>query len=387
MKDIFIIGCKGIPAQYGGFETFVDQLMKHRENKNLRYHVACLGEKYSEREYEGVHCFTIGVPDTGAAKAVYYDVAAYRYCIQYCKNHRIKQPVIYILACRIGPFAGKLNRQFHRLGGKVYVNPDGHEWLRAKWSKAIRKYWKMSEQLMVKHADMLICDSKNIEAYIKSNYQKYKPDTTYLSYGAKVHKSPLQDEDEKWVHWKERIGVLPYEYYLIVGRFVPENNYVTMIREFMKSHTEKKLVIITNVQENSFYEKLKESTRFEKDARIIFAGTVYDEALLKKIREQAFGYLHGHEVGGTNPSLLEALSDTEINLLYDVGFNREVAEDAALYWNKKKGNLAALLEKADLMQDEERMRYGEKAKKRIREDFSWRYITDEYEKLFEKAFD
>ena len=101
-----------------------------------------------------------------------------------------------------------------------------------------------------------------------------------------------------------------------------------------------------------------------------------------KIRENAYGYFHGHEVGGTNPSLLEALGSTDLNLLLDVGFNKEVAEDAALYWSKAEGNLAELIDKADRMKDEERRKLGVKAKKRIVEAYSWEHISNRYEEEF-----
>ena len=101
-----------------------------------------------------------------------------------------------------------------------------------------------------------------------------------------------------------------------------------------------------------------------------------------KIRENAYGYFHGHEVGGTNPSLLEALGCTDLNLLLGVGFNREVAEDNALYWTKESGNLAALIEKADGMSKEEIKALGQNAKQRIIDAYSWDFISSEYEKLF-----
>ena len=101
-----------------------------------------------------------------------------------------------------------------------------------------------------------------------------------------------------------------------------------------------------------------------------------------KIRENAYGYFHGHEVGGTNPSLLEALGSTDLNLLLDVGFNREVAEDSALYWSKKPGNLAMLIEKSDQLSGEEIRKYGELSTKRIQDNYSWSYICNEYMKTF-----
>ena len=114
----------------------------------------------------------------------------------------------------------------------------------------------------------------------------------------------------------------------------------------------------------------------------MYKRQVYDQELLKKIRENAYGYFHGHEVGGTNPSLLEALGSTELNLLLDVGFNREVAEDGALYWTKEEGNLAKLIEEADELASDVITALGDKAKERIREWYSWEYITAEYEKVF-----
>ena len=103
-----------------------------------------------------------------------------------------------------------------------------------------------------------------------------------------------------------------------------------------------------------------------------------------KIRQEAYGYFHGHEVGGTNPSLLEALGSTDLNLLLGVGFNREVAEDAALYWTKEDGDLARLIQQADAMDKEKIKALGAKARMRIADAYSWQFITDEYQRLFTK---
>lgn len=382
MKDIFIIGSKGIPANYGGFETFVDELVTRQQNKDIQYHVACLSDNDNETEYHGAHCFNVKVPNIGPAKAVYYDVAALKYCFHYIQHNHIDNAIVYILACRIGPFVGKYVRKLHKLNCKVYINPDGHEWKRAKWNYLIRKYWKLSEKLMVKHADLLICDSKNIEKYIQEDYKQYSPKTTFIAYGADTSQSVLKDDDEKLWNWYNEKQVRPKEYYLVVGRFVPENNYGTMIKEYMKSDTKKDFVLITNVEQNKFYENLKNETHFDQDRRIKFVGTVYDQQLLKKIRENAYGYLHGHEVGGTNPSLLEALATTDLNLLLDVGFNKEVGEDGAVYWNKENGNLFSLINKLENIEQSELKELSRKAKERIDCDYSWDLIVRKYEELF-----
>ena len=382
MQHVFIIGSKGIPGAYGGYETFVDKLTEyHQNNSEVKYHVACKSTEKNEFEYHNARCFNVKVPNIGAAQAVYYDVAALKDCCKYIKENNIENPIVYILACRIGPFAARYKRKIHKLGGVVYVNPDGHEWKRAKWSAPIRKYWKVSEKMMVKHCDLLICDSKNIEKYIQTEYSKYNPKTTFIAYGSETTPSTLSDNDKTYVDWLNEKGLKSKEYYLVVGRFVPENNYETMIREFMKSDSKKDFAIITTAND-SFLEELEAKLHFRSDSRIKFVGTVYDQELLKKIRENAHGYFHGHEVGGTNPSLLEALGSTDLNLLLDVGFNREVAEDAAIYWSKEDGNLASLINKADLMPETEIGMYGIRAKNRIADAYSWEFITNEYLKVF-----
>ena len=191
------------------------------------------------------------------------------------------------------------------------------------------------------------------------------------------------DNDQKWVQWYTQKQLKPKEYYLVVGRFVPENNYETMIREFMKSKSKKDFALITNVSDN-FLNILQRKTNFQKDKRIKFVGTVYDEELLKKIRENAYAYLHGHEVGGTNPSLLEALGSTDLNLLLDVGFNEECAKDGAIYWNKKDGNLAHCIDMVDNLTEDKKILYSQKAKERIKTQYSWNFIADEYLNVFIK---
>lgn len=387
MKDIFIIGSKGIPAQYGGYETFVDELVTRKVSDQIRYHVACMtfNKETKNYTYNGARCHEIHVPDIGGPKAILYDLKALNWALDEIKKNNLKNGVVYILACRIGPFIHKYISKFHKFGFEVWVNPDGHEWLRAKWSKPVRKYWKISEQGMVKNADLLICDSKNIEKYIQDEYKQYLPNTTFIAYGADVQTSELNLDSPKAKEWFNKNKIKPNEYFLIVGRFVPENNYETMIREFMASKVKKDLVIITNVEKNSFYESLQEKTHFEKDLRIKFVGTVYDKDLLKLIRKNAYGYLHGHSVGGTNPSLLEALGSTRLNLLYDIGFNKEVAEDGAVYWNTRKGNLKDLLEKTVDFDEDTIDSFDRKSKQRIIDEYSWKKIVNSYEDVFLKG--
>ena len=388
-QSVYIIGSKGIPAKYGGFETFVEKLTEYQKDSNIQYYVACMRENSAKSgitddqfEHNGAICFNIDVPNIGPARAIAYDIAAVSKAIELAKKNKDEAPIFYILACRIGPFISGLKKKIRAIGGRLLVNPDGHEWLRAKWSLPVRKYWKISEQLMVKHADLLVCDSKNIEKYIQKDYKQYQPKTTYIAYGTDTTPSILKAEDAKVRDWYQEKGVSENGYYLVVGRFVPENNYEAMIREFIKSKSKKDFVLITNVEQNKFYDQLLQETGFDKDSRVKFVGTVYDQELLKYIRENAFAYFHGHEVGGTNPSLLEALASTKLNLLLDVGFNREVGEDGAIYW--RKDNLQHIIKISEELSQEEIEKMNKLSTKQVKERFSWEFIVDEYEILFTK---
>lgn len=380
-QHVFIVGSKGIPAQYGGFETFVEKLTKYNE-EDMVLHVACMSDKPGEFIYNEAECVQIKVPKIGAAKAVYYDCAALERFIHYCYLHpEMRQPVFYVLTCRIGFRIHYYRKKIHELGGKLYINPDGHEWKRRKWCLLIRWYWKISEMYMVKNADMLVCDSKNIEAYMKKEYARYNPRTTFIPYGSERVGEKNDREIEKLQEWFREKKLEAKNYYLIVGRFVPENNYETIIREFMSSDTSRKLAIITG-NNNKLMKQLKHRNRYDKDNRICFVGTVYDQELLQLIRKHAFAYIHGHEVGGTNPSLLEAMSCTETNLLLDVGFNREVGGDAALYWEKKRGSLRSLIQLVENLPKETRMEQGEKAKQRMWKYYGWTGVIEAYRLLF-----
>lgn len=383
MKNVFIIGSKGIPAKYGGFETFVEKLTENKVSNEIKYHVACQGNNQDVFNHNNARCFNVKVPNIGPAKAVLYDILALNNVIKYIEDNiqDFNNVTVYILACRIGPFMKYYVKKLHKLNCQVYVNPDGHEWKRAKWNFFIKKYWKISERFMIKYCDLAICDSLSIESYIQQTYKKYNPKSTYIAYGADVN-NELDSDCNNLDEWYKKFEIKPQDYYLVVGRFVPENNFETIIKEFMNSKTLKKLVIITNVENNKYYNNLKLNTDFENDIRIKFVGTVYDQKLLTAIRKNAYAYIHGHSVGGTNPSLLEAMATTKINLLLNVNFNIEVGGEAAIYWGKQPMGLADIIDTVDNFSDDYIDKLGEKSKNVIKERYSWQYIVDKYEDLF-----
>ncbi|MHA6358424.1 beta 1-4 rhamnosyltransferase Cps2T [Streptococcus vestibularis] len=380
MKDIFIIGSRGLPAQYGGFETFVEKLISHKVSPAIRYHVACLSDESTGNhfDYKGADCFTVNPPKLGPARVIAYDMMAINYSLKLIKKEGIQSPIFYILGNTIGAFIVHFAKKIQSVGGILLVNPDGLEWKRAKWSKPVQSYLKYSEKEMTKYANLIISDNRGIETYIQNTYPWAR--TTFIAYGTDLSKTTLTAEDDPVRDWYQEWQTQEKDYYLILGRFVPENNYETAIREFMKSSTERDLVIICNHEGNSYFDELRQITGFDKDKRVKFVGTVYDQDLLKYIRNQAFAYIHGHEVGGTNPGLLEALAQTDLNLIYNVDFNHQVAQETALYWNKEDGNLSQLIDSVDGQVSFED--FGNAAKANMKENYAWEKIVGEYEELF-----
>lgn len=380
MKDIFIIGSRGLPAQYGGFETFVEKLVSHKVSPRIRYHVACLSDERTGKhfDYKGADCFTVNPPKLGPARVIAYDMMAINYSLKLIKKEGIEAPIFYILGNTIGAFIVHFAKKIQSVGGTLLVNPDGLEWKRAKWSKPVQSYLKYSEKEMTKYANLIISDNRGIETYIQDTYPWSS--TTFIAYGTDLSKTTLTAEDSSVRDWYQKWQTQEKEYYLILGRFVPENNYETAIREFMKSSTERDLVIICNHEGNAYFDELRQITGFDKDKRVKFVGTVYDQDLLKYIRNQAFAYIHGHEVGGTNPGLLEALAQTDLNLIYNVDFNHQVAQETALYWNKEDGNLSQLIDSVDGQVSFEDL--GNAAKAKMKENYTWEKIVGEYEELF-----
>ncbi len=380
MTHVFIVGSKGIPAHYGGFESFVENLTARKKSKNIKYHVSCMNNEKKHFEYNDADCFNVRLPLPGAPGRIMH-VGIVLYNIEkWIKKNPNEEVIIYILGCRIGPLLIPHSFVLHKHGAKIYCNPDGLEWKRDKWNRISKVFLKYCESCLVRYSDLVICDSKTIEEYILNNYKRVK--TIYISYGVDIKRSECSEDELQ--DWYKKYNISKKNYFLIVGRFVPENNYETIIYEFMKSNTNKDLVIVSNFETNKFYKELLVKTNFNEDKRIKFVGTVYNQELLKKIREEAFAYIHGHSVGGTNPSLLEALCSTNKNLLFDVDFNREVAEDTAYYWRKENNDLKNQIDLLD--NGESELLIDKKSNinslSLVKKKYAWDKICSYYEDLF-----
>lgn len=385
MKNVIIIGSRGYESNYGGWETFVTELINNYDDKNTKFYVPELtNNKETKTEVRnGVVCKQIYVPKQGFVTMFTFVIKAVLYYKKMIKEEKMENVIMYILGCRVGPLFSVIHKELNKMGVQIMINPDGLEWKREKWSWWIKKCFKISERTMIKSSNYVVCDSKAIEDYVKIKYKEFNTPTTFIPYGAYLN--DVKDLDKKTKNFMKKYDIKTREYYLIVGRFVPENNYELMIKEFMKSKTSKDLVIVSNVEKNKFYDRLLKTTNFDKDKRIKFVGAIYDDEILRRLRKNATAYIHGHSAGGTNPSLLEALSITDVNILFDAVYNVEVGEEAALYFSKEENSLVKVIEKVEKFKSKERNKYGELAKKRIIDDYTWKIIVDRYKDLFDKV--
>lgn len=384
MKNIIIIGARGYKSNYGGWETFVTNLIKNYNDKNTKFHVPELTHNKKENkqtiEKESVQCPQIYSPKVGFVTMFIYAIFALKYMKKYIKKNNLENVVVYVLGCRMGPFYPFLVHPLKKQGIKIYLNPDGLEWARDKWAWWIKVCFKISEYCMVKHSDVIVSDSKAIKEYIDTKYKKFKKVSYFIPYGAYLNQKEYKTTTVKELYKKYQIS--ENNYYLIVGRFVPENNYELILKEFMNTKTKKDLVIISNVEENKFYKELKEKTQFENDKRIKFIGPVYDTDTLIYLRKNAYAYIHGHSAGGTNPSLLEALATTKLNILFHAIYNVEVGMTSSFYFGKRKGDLVRQIEKVEKFDEKTIKKYENLAKERIKKEYTWKLVVDYYKKIW-----
>ena len=382
MKNIIIIGSRGYKSEYGGWETFVTNLIDNYDDKSVKFYVPEVSFDKNKKEYKvnNVVCTPIYTKQRGNITMLFFAIKAVLYFKKRIKKDNMKNVIMYILGCRVGPLFLLIHRKLNKMGVKIIINPDGLEWKREKWNYLIKQYFKISERTMIKSSNYVVCDSKSILDYVNNKYKKYKTKKIYIAYGAYLKNN--DNINSKIKNYMNTNNIKSHKYYLYVGRFVPENNIELIIKEFMKTKTNNDLVIISNVTKNNFYDELVEKTNFLSDKRIKFVGSLYDDDILRSIRKKCIAYIHGHSKGGTNPSLLEALSVTDLNILYDVSYNREVGLDSVLYFNKDNNSLKNVIERVENMNSDEITKYGNMAKKRISDDYTWNLVVEKYKKLF-----
>ena len=378
---VYIVGSKGIPAAYGGFETFADRLVSGR-TKEIQYIVTGMSDKDERSTYNGASTVQFNTKNSVIGRMVHM-FRALRFVLKDSKTAR--NSIVYVLGCRAGIILPLFRPLLKHRGVKILVNPDGAEWKRAKWNFIAKTIVLVFEHLLVRSADVVVCDSQAILTIMRDEFHVKPSKLKFIAYGSDVYDLPTNLPKEllnKYENWMKNFDLDRKPYYLMVGRFVPENNFELVIREFMKSYSLANLVVVSNVSDSALKDRLENDLLIKNDKRIKLVGTLYDQDVLKFVRSRAAGYIHGHEVGGTNPSLLEALGSTNVNLVYGVNFNREVAQDTAYYFDSTNGNLASLIERVDTLNDIQVSKIGNSAKERIKSVYSWSKIIDEYERLF-----
>lgn len=387
--NVFIIGLRGYGKNYGGWETLASGLLDNWKDKNVKFYAF---EKVTNITDVGIkntnNVTRIGIleTETGYSAMMRYDAKSSNFALKYIIGENIPNPIIYYLGVRIGPLLFFNKRKYKKAGIILIENPAGLEWKRKKWGFAGQLYLAISAYFMAISVDYLVCDSKAIMEYYNKLLKKKRPEKVYISYGSYVPEKLKYPNPQIVQKFYKKWDIETNKYFLILGRFVPENNYEMMLKGFISSDTKCKLIVITNydTEIQKFHRHIIKSTKYINDDRIKMVGTIYDKDLLNYIRQNALGYIHGHSVGGTNPGLLEAMSATDVNLLYDVPFNREVGEDGAFYFNDAK-SLAKLINLVTEMRLEERILLGEKAAKKMKENYSWDLIVNQYEEFFYKV--
>ena len=257
------------------------------------------------------------------------------------------------------------------LGARVVMNVDGLDWKRAKWGPLARAYFRSAAYSAIRFCNRLITDA---EAMRKIYLEDFHKETVMIAYGAYVESSENPD-------LVRQFGTEPDDYYLIASRLIPENHADLIILAFLASGTSKQLVIAGGANyESPFHRRLRELAT----DRVIFTGHIHDQGVIKELHCNCFAYVHGHSVGGTNPSLLKAMGYGNCILALDTVFNREVLDDSGLFFPKDEQKLAQLMRRVESdprLVDELRR----KGPERVEKEYSWDKVSDQYDRLFSEV--
>lgn len=366
---VAIIGSKGIPPRFGGFETFVFELSK-RINNLSDISIIVYGETTKSLhiirdEYAGIK--RVFVPRIGRTSIIINRILGIRDAV-----YNEKVDAIFLLGYSSAFFINW--REIRRNRVKFIINPDGLEWRRTKYSFLVRNYLKICERIIMHNSDIIVVDSLRIGEYIKNVYER---NSIYIPYGVDLtDQDPIKEDD-----FLKTLGLSFYSYYIIVSRCIPENNIMMMIEGFKKSLTNKKLIIISNLDKGRYSQKVVECCK--SDPRIILYGPLYNKKMLARMRENAFGYIHGHSVGGTNPSLVEAMGYGNIIVAHNNIFNKEVVSEKLGYFFKNEEDLMQIIN--SLVNNYTSSKKRMMIKDRVKIKYNWDSIAKDYINLFKSC--
>ncbi len=354
---IAILGTRGIPARYGGFETFAEELAQRLVRRGHQVSIYCR-QKHSSNEYLGSRLIYLPT-----IRHKYLDTIAHT-CIS--TFHLLAHPCDVALYCNA---ANAIFTWMPRLFGiPVALNVDGLERKRKKWNRLARTWYLVSERLATVFPTVAVSDAEKIAEYYRS---RYRADTEFIPYGAPTGKVQSQNV-------LRELGLTSGEYFLYVTRFEPENNPLLVRRAFEQLETDKKLALIGDAP---YAQEYIRRVRDTADPRVLLPGAIFGTGY-HELQSHCFAYVHATEVGGTHPALIEAMGRGCLTLYLDTPENAEVAGGAAIPFTPQ--TLTELMRQVLLMPEDERNEWRSKALARVRERYSWDLVTDQYETLFTK---
>jgi glycosyltransferase involved in cell wall biosynthesis len=354
---IGILGTRGIPNRYGGFEQFAEHLsveLVKRGHEVVVY--TSKSHPLKLNSYKGVSIARIYDPEDylSTAGQFIYDFLS----IWHSRGQKFD------LILQLGYTSSAIFYRFHTKDVPIVTNMDGLEWKRSKYSYLVKKFLSLSEKLAVIQSDYLIADSVEIGNYIEKKYYK-KP--TFIPYGATV----AEEVDEEIC---KEFDLQKNGYDMLVARLEPENNIEMILDGVVASKTDRKFLVIGK-NETKYGKFLK--NRYEDYSHILFIGGIYDIKKLNSLRSCCNIYFHGHSVGGTNPSLLEAMSSQAFICAHDNPFNRAVLEDDAMYFNNSQDIVELLLLDRNLY-----TYFISNNTQKIHSRYNWKNIVNSYENFF-----
>ncbi len=355
MINVAIVGTQGVPANYGGFESLVENLIGENKSGDINYTVFCSSKDLYNKldQYKGAQLQYIPLSANGI-QSIPYDVLS---LLKLPKNTDVVL-ILGVSGCLILPIFKLFNKK------KIIVNIDGLEHRRDKWGILAKKFLKFSEWMAVKYADVIISDNKGIQDYVRDEYSK---ESVLIAYGGNHVIRYINPIEESKILMK--FGVQSGQYAITVCRIEPENNCHKTLEAFANSNM--KLIFIGNWNRSEYGRLLKE--KYSTFSNIVIQDPVYDIDILYALRKNAGVYVHGHSAGGTNPSLVEAMFFGCPILCYDVVYNRESTCDKAYYW-KDVDELMLLIKRVDLS--------GKEMIEIAEREYTWKTIASKYESLY-----
>ena len=357
---IAMIGTRGVPAAYGGFETAIEEIGSRLVSRGHEVTVYCRS-KGKERPTEHLGMQLVHVPAIRMKTVETLSHSALS--VAHALTHR-RVDAAFVFNAANAPFVPLMRIR----GIPTTVHVDGLEWKRDKWGRAGRRYYRWAEQASVRQADALIADAQGIADYYRD---EFAIPTELISYGTRILRDTPSDR-------LAELGLSPNEYHLVVARFEPENHVDVILEGYRNSGARLPLVVVGSAPYAAGYiARIHELA--DGDDRIRMLGGVWDQEQLDQLYAHAHTYLHGHSVGGTNPSLLRAMGAGTAVLAWDVVFNREVVGPAGSFFSDSE-NLALLLDDAELSPHHV-LEVAESMQARAEARYCWDDVTTHYEEL------